>query len=43
MASLPNERVDGRFDPDPERCAWDYGLYYDVLRRGIAWPMRAGD
>lgn len=24
----------------PERCAWNYPVYYDLLRRGIAWAMR---
>lgn len=31
------------FYPNPERCAWNYGVYYELLRRGIAWAMRAGD
>lgn len=28
------------FYPHPERCAWNYEVYYDMLRRGIAWAMR---
>ena len=28
------------FFAHPERCAWDYEVYYDMLRRGIAWAMR---
>ena len=31
------------FYPHPERCAWNYEVYYDLLRRGIAWAMREGD
>lgn len=31
------------FWPHPERCAWNYPVYYELLRRGIAWAMRAGD
>ncbi len=31
------------FYPNPERCAWDYAVYYDLLRRGIAWAMREGN
>ena len=31
------------FYPHPERCAWNYEVYYDLLRRGIAWAMRKGD
>lgn len=29
------------FYPHPEKCAWNYDVYYDLLRRGIAWAMRA--
>ena len=29
------------FYPHPERCAWDYPVYYELLRRGIAWAMGA--
>ena len=25
------------FNPIPDRCAWDYAVYYKLLRRGIAW------
>ncbi len=25
------------FIPHPERCAWDYPVYYELLRRGIRW------
>lgn len=28
------------FYPHPERCAWNYDTYYDLLRRGIVWAMR---
>lgn len=28
------------FYPHPEKCAWNYDVYYDLLRRGIAWAMR---
>ena len=31
------------FYPHPERCAWNYEVYYDLLRRGIAWAIRKGD
>lgn len=31
------------FYPHPERCAWNYEVYYDLLRRGIAWAMRQED
>jgi len=24
----------------PERCAWDYPIYYDMLRRGLRWALR---
>jgi type 1 glutamine amidotransferase len=30
------------FYPNPEKCAWNYGVYYELLRRGIAWAMREG-
>jgi type 1 glutamine amidotransferase len=29
--------------PHPERCAWNYPVYYELLRRGIAWAKRARD
>ena len=25
------------FWPHPERCAWEYPVYYELLRRGIRW------
>jgi len=28
------------FYPHPERCAWEYDVYYTLLRRAIAWAMR---
>ncbi len=28
------------FYPHKEMCAWSYDVYYDLLRRGIAWAMR---
>lgn len=28
------------FYPHKELCAWNYDVYYDLLRRGIAWAMR---
>ena len=28
------------FYPNPEKCAWNYAVYYELLRRGIAWAMR---
>ena len=27
------------FYDHPERCAWNYPVYYEMLRRGIAWAM----
>jgi type 1 glutamine amidotransferase len=36
----------GDLDPfytHPERCAWEYPVYYDLLRRGLNWAKRAGD
>ena len=27
------------FYAHPERCAWNYPVYYDLLRRGLAWAM----
>lgn len=30
------------FYPNPEKCAWNYAVYYELLRRGIAWAMREG-
>lgn len=26
--------------PHPERCAWNYPVYYDLLRRGIRWALQ---
>ena len=31
------------FYPHKEMCAWNYDVYYDLLRRGIAWAMRDKD
>ncbi len=31
------------FYPHKEMCAWNYDVYYDLLRRGIGWAMREGD
>jgi uncharacterized protein len=31
------------FYPHKEMCAWNYDVYYDLLRRGIAWAMREAD
>ena len=31
------------FNPHPEKCAWDYPIYYDLLRRGLLWAMREGN
>ncbi|MEM8826259.1 MAG: ThuA domain-containing protein [Pseudomonadota bacterium] len=27
------------FWPHPERCSWDYPVYYELLRRGIRWAI----
>jgi uncharacterized protein len=27
------------FWPHPERCGWNYPVYYETLRRGIRWAM----
>lgn len=27
------------FWPHPERCAWNYPVYYETLRRGLRWAM----
>ena len=27
------------FYPHPERCAWNYPIFYELLRRGIQWGM----
>lgn len=31
------------FYPHKEMCAWNYDVYYDMLRRSISWAMRKGD
>jgi|TARA_B110000261_G_scaffold31133_1_gene35644 type 1 glutamine amidotransferase len=28
------------FYPNPEKCAWNYPVYYELLRRGITWAKR---
>jgi hypothetical protein len=28
------------FYPHKEMCAWNYDVYYDLLRRTIGWAMR---
>jgi uncharacterized protein len=28
------------FWPHPERCAWNYPVYYELLRRGIRWAAQ---
>lgn len=30
------------FYPHPERCAWNYPVFHELLRRGIAWGDPAG-
>ncbi len=30
------------FYPHKEMCAWNYDVYYDLLRRSIGWAMRDG-
>jgi len=30
------------FYPHKEMCAWNYDVYYDLLRRTIRWAMRDG-
>lgn len=27
------------FYPHPERCAWNYPVFYELLRRGIRWGL----
>lgn len=27
------------FYPHPERCAWEYPVYYEMLRRGLRWAL----
>ncbi len=31
------------FYPHKEMCAWNYDVYYDLLRRSIVWAMREGN
>ena len=31
------------FYPHKEMCAWNYDVYYDLLRRSIGWAMREDD
>lgn len=28
------------FNPNPDKCAWNYPVYYELLRRGINWAKR---
>jgi uncharacterized protein len=28
------------FNPHPDRCAWNYPIFHEILRRGIAWGLR---
>ena len=28
------------FNPTPDKCAWNYPVYYELLRRGIIWAKR---
>jgi uncharacterized protein len=30
------------FYPHPERCAWNYPVFYELLRRGITWGSPTG-
>lgn len=32
-----------RFWPHPQRCAWDYPVFTDILRRAIGWSMHRAD
>ena len=27
------------FWPHPQRCAWNYPVFYELLRRGIRWGL----
>lgn len=29
------------FTPHPDRCAWNYPVYYELLRRGLRWGLSA--
>ena len=31
------------FYPHPERCAWNYPVFYELLRRGILWGSTAAE
>jgi uncharacterized protein len=31
------------FYPHPERCAWNYPIFYELLRRGIRWGLAGGE
>jgi uncharacterized protein len=31
------------FVPHPERCGWNYPIFYELLRRGIRWGSRHSD
>lgn len=31
------------FWPHPERCAWNYPVYYELLRRGLRWAIQELD
>lgn len=31
------------FWPHPQRCAWNYPVFYELLRRGIAWGRSKAD
>jgi type 1 glutamine amidotransferase len=28
-----------RFFPHPQRCSWNYPVFYEILRRAIRWGM----
>lgn len=27
------------YNPHPDRCSWNYPVYYEILRRGITWGL----
>lgn len=31
-----------KFWPHPQRCGWNYPVFYELLRRGIRWGVAAG-
>lgn len=31
-----------QYYPHPERCSWNYPVFYELLRRGIRWGIRLG-